>query len=158
VAVWTLHTAAGDKVYHFGRNTDTFVVGNWTTDGRTKIGVVRAKPDGAAVWSLDTNGDGVFDAGDQVFTFGRGTDLFLVGAWNPRGLAGGLRAAGGRLDASPPPLADALLADAVSRAVAWWAAAGLDGPSLVRLQSLDIRVGILGGAALAESSGDVITV
>src|SRR5262249_27254426 len=151
VAVWTLHTAAGDRVYHFGYNTDTFVVGNWTTDGRTKIGVIRPNPDGSAVWSLDTNGDGAFGAGDQVTMFGRGTDFFLVGAWTPLGLAGGLTAAGGPSlalagsgPASPPPLAAALLADGVGRAVAWWAGAGLDGASLARLQSLDVRVGILG--------------
>src|SRR5262249_3379856 len=152
VAVWTLHTASGDKVYHFGHNTDTFVVGNWTNDGKTKIGVIRPAPDGSAVWSLDTNGDGVFDAGDLVTTFGRGTDFFLVEAWNPLG------AAGGRLDAWPPPLsADALLAAAVGRAVAAWAAAGLDAASVARLQALDVRVGDLGGATLAEYGGDGIT-
>src|SRR5205814_1276472 len=70
VAVWTLQTAAGYREEHFGYNTDTFVVGNWTDDGKTKIGVIRANPDGSAVWSLDTNGDGLYDAGDQVYTFG----------------------------------------------------------------------------------------
>jgi ELWxxDGT repeat protein len=163
VAVWTLHTAAGDKVYHFGYNTDTFVVGNWTNDGKTKIGVIRPKPDGSAVWSLDTNGDGVFDAGDQVTTFGRGTDFFLVGAWNPPATGFGLTAAGGPAPAGAAPAvaplqADALFAAAAGRAVAEWAAAGLDAASLARLQTLDVRVGTLGGATLAESGGAVITV
>jgi ELWxxDGT repeat protein len=157
VAVWTLQTRSGDLVYHFGYNTDTFVVGNWTNDGKTKIGVIRTNPDGSAIWSLDTNGDGVFDAGDQVTTFGRGTDLFLVGGWNPLGLASPLTAAGGRLDTSPPPLSGDALLTGVGRAVAEWAAAGLDPASVVRLQGLDVRVGSLGGATLAQSSGDLIT-
>src|SRR5262249_1406922 len=159
VAVWTLHTAAGDKVYHFGHNTDTFVVGNWTNDGKTKIGVIRPKPDGSAVWSLDTNGDGVFDAGDTVTTFGRGTDFFLVGAWNPLGLAASpLTAAGGmRNRAPPPPSARAPLAADGGRAAAAWVAVGVDAASWARLQALDVRVGDLGGATLAEYSGDGIT-
>ena len=41
-------------------------------------------------------------------------------------------------------------------AVAWWAAAGLDGAPLARLRSLDVRVADLGGATLGESSGDVL--
>src|SRR5262249_38288968 len=46
-----------------------------------KIGVVRPAPDGSAVVSLDSNGDGVFDSGDAVFTFGLANDTFLTGDW-----------------------------------------------------------------------------
>jgi ELWxxDGT repeat protein len=154
VAVWTLQTASGYVVDHFGYNTDTFVVGDWTGDGKTKIGVIRANPDGSAVWSLDTNGDGVFDAGDQVLTFGRGSDFFLVGAWSS---GPALTAADGRLNASVSRLApDAALSADVRRAVAEWAAAGLDAASVARLQSLAVRVADLPGATLSESNGNTI--
>src|SRR5205823_4246143 len=74
-----------DTVTSFGLNGDTFVIGDWNGDGRAKIGVVRPGPDGAAVWSLDSNGNGFFDAGDRVFTFGLNADTFLVGDWNGNG-------------------------------------------------------------------------
>src|SRR5262249_18769126 len=71
-----------DQVFSFGLTSDTVLVGDWNGDGRAKIGVVRFDGNGTAVVSLDTNGNGAFDAGDQVFTFGRAGDKFLVGDWN----------------------------------------------------------------------------
>ena len=50
-----------------------------------KIGVVRPDGQGSLVFSLDTNGDGVFDAGDQVFHFGAPGDAVIVGEWNGDG-------------------------------------------------------------------------
>src|SRR5262249_38892676 len=38
-------------------------------------------------FSLDTNGDGVFDAGDTVTPFGLNGDTFVVGDWNGDGKA-----------------------------------------------------------------------
>ena len=51
----------------------------------SKIGVVRPSASGVAVFSLDNNGDGQFDAGDSVFSFGLNTDHFIVGDWNGNG-------------------------------------------------------------------------
>jgi hypothetical protein len=92
-AVWSLDTNGdgvfdkGDSVFNFGLATDTLIIGDWNGDGRAKIGVVRAAPDGTAVFSLDTNGDGVFDKGDSVFHFGLATDKFVIGDWNGDGRA-----------------------------------------------------------------------
>jgi hypothetical protein len=78
---------AGDQVFSFGLSSDTVLVGDWNGDGKAKIGVVRFDSNGTAVVSLDSNGDGVFDAGDQVFTFGQAGDKFIVGDWNGDGKA-----------------------------------------------------------------------
>jgi arylsulfate sulfotransferase len=76
---------AGDQVFHFGLPGDTVIVGDWNGDGRSKVGVVRPDGKGSLVFSLDTNGDGVFDAGDQVFHFGLPGDTVIVGDWNGDG-------------------------------------------------------------------------
>jgi hypothetical protein len=73
---------AGDQVFTFGFITDQIILGDWNGDGRTKLGVVRANAQGGAVFMLDVNNNHVFDAGDQVFTFGLATDTAVVGDWN----------------------------------------------------------------------------
>jgi hypothetical protein len=74
----------GDSVFSFGLNSDHFLVGDWNGGGYAEIGVVRPQNGGLA-WALDTNGDGVFDAGDQVSTFGLATDIPIVGDWTGSG-------------------------------------------------------------------------
>ena len=76
---------SGDQVFTFGLSTDTVIIGDWNGDGRDKVGVVRANGGGSATVILDTNGDGVFDAGDTVFNFGQTGDKFIVGDWNGDG-------------------------------------------------------------------------
>jgi hypothetical protein len=76
---------AGDQVFHFGLPGDTVIVGDWNGDGRSKVGVVRPDGQGSLAFSLDSNGDGVFDAGDQVFHFGLPGDTVIVGDWNGDG-------------------------------------------------------------------------
>jgi hypothetical protein len=78
---------AGDQVFHFGLPGDQVIVGDWNGDGRAKIGVVRPDGQGSLVFTLDSNGDGVFDAGDQVFHFGLPGDQVIVGDWNGDGRA-----------------------------------------------------------------------
>ena len=77
---------AGDSVFNFGLSTDTFVIGDWNGSGTSKIGVVRPE-NGSLVWSLDTNGDGVFDTGDTVTSFGLSTDTPIVGDWTGSGIS-----------------------------------------------------------------------
>jgi len=163
VAVFSLDTNgdgvfdAGDQVFSFGLNSDTFLVGDWNGDGKSKIGVVRPGANGVAVFSLDTNGDGAFDAGDQVFSFGLNGDKFLVGRWKPAGSP--LVAADGALNNRVQPLAqDAVFAAAVNAAIDEWARAGLDAQSLTRLRAARYTVGSLGGATLGISSGDDVTI
>src|SRR5581483_9590815 len=66
---------AGDETFTFGRAGDRIVIGDWTGDGKDKIGVFRDATafgaPGAAVFSLDLNNNHTFDGGDQVFVFGR---------------------------------------------------------------------------------------
>src|SRR5262249_43163301 len=50
----------------------------------TQVGVVRASGSGA-IFSLDSNGNEMFDGGDSVFNFGLASDQFLVGDWNRSG-------------------------------------------------------------------------
>jgi len=78
---------ANDTVFSYGLNSDKFLVGDWNGSGYDKIGVVRPQANGTDVFSLDSNGNGVFDAGDQVFSFGLSSDTVLVGDWNGDGKA-----------------------------------------------------------------------
>src|SRR5262249_14461519 len=106
------------------------------------------------LFSLDTNGDGVFGDGDQVFHFGYASDTFLVGRWKP---SDGLTAAGGVADASAAPLAlDATFRADLSAAIDLWARAGLDGGSLARLRGLAYSVSTLGSATLGLSAGNQV--
>ena len=163
VAIFSLDTNgdgvfdAGDQVFSFGLNTDTFLVGDWNSDGRSKIGVVRPGANGLAVFSLDFNGNGTFDAEAQVFSFGMNGDKFLVGRWKPSGSL--LVAADGALDAPVQPLTTgANFAAAVNQAIDLWARAGLDGAHLAQLRAAHYGVAALGGAALGADSGDSITI
>jgi Bacterial Ig domain len=85
VLVWSLNLSTGDPtdiaVDNFGLNGDEPIVGIWAGNGKTEIGTVRTVG-GALVWSLDTNGDGSFDAGDAVFNFGQAGDIPILGNWS----------------------------------------------------------------------------
>jgi hypothetical protein len=56
------------------------VVGDFNGDGIDELGVYR---DGT--WYIDTNGNGVIDAGDMTFELGRAGDLPVVGDWDGNG-------------------------------------------------------------------------
>ena len=76
---------SSDSVFTFGLASDTFLTGDWNGSGTDQIGVVRPDGNGSLVFSLDSNGDGQFDAGDQVFHFGLPGDHVIVGDWNGAG-------------------------------------------------------------------------
>ena len=90
-AQWTLNTngsgvfSASDAVFNFGLGSDTPITGDWNGAGKSEIGIVRSTPSGVLQWVLDTNGDGVFDAGDSVFNFGLNGDTPVVGDWTGLG-------------------------------------------------------------------------
>ncbi len=75
-----------DSVFAFGGIPgDIPITGDWNGDGRTKIGIYRSSN---GLWILDTNGNGVIDAGDAVFNLHIGTspgDIPVVGDWNGDG-------------------------------------------------------------------------
>jgi len=47
--------------------TDLAVSGDWVGDGKSRIGIYRPT---TGQWFLDTNANGVFDAGDTLTNFG----------------------------------------------------------------------------------------
>jgi Cohesin domain len=75
-----------DLAFAFGGNSgDIPITGDWNGDGRTKVGVYRPR---SGLFILDSNGDGMFDAGDAVYNLGQGTDptdIPVVGDWNGDG-------------------------------------------------------------------------
>ncbi len=71
-----------DHVFHYGTPGDAPVAGDWNGDGIRAIGIFR---DG--VWTLDLNGDGVFDEADSSFSFGQTGDLPIVGDFDGDGVA-----------------------------------------------------------------------
>jgi N-acetylneuraminic acid mutarotase len=79
------------QVYHFGYKGDQAITGDWTGDGKDKIGVVRtdttvtqATGGHPLLWSLDHAGTGVYVVG-SFFTFGTSLDVVLTGDWNGDG-------------------------------------------------------------------------
>jgi hypothetical protein len=93
---WTLSVAEGPTVtidsghvggyggmvtsVSYGQPGDIAVAGDWTGTGVSRAGVFRN-----GTWILDTNGDGVLNAGDQVVAFGQAGDVPIVGDWNGSG-------------------------------------------------------------------------
>src|SRR5208283_4770102 len=75
-----------DPVYAFGGIPgDIPITGDWNGDGHTKIGIYRP---GNGLFILDSNGNGVLDAGDAVFNLHIGKsqgDVPVVGDWNGDG-------------------------------------------------------------------------
>jgi hypothetical protein len=58
---------------------DSPVVGDWTGDGKAKVGIYRPS---LGQWYLDANNNGTFDAGDITYSFGGVTgDVPVMGDW-----------------------------------------------------------------------------
>jgi ELWxxDGT repeat protein len=77
-----------DAVFNFGLAADTIVVGDWTGNRISKLGVARPNATGGLVFSLDSNGNLNFDPGvDAVFNFGLASDTIVVGDWDGNGVA-----------------------------------------------------------------------
>ena len=68
------------KSIPWGNPGDIVILGDWNQSGTVKVGVFRN-----GTWILDTNGNGVLDAGDRQFTFGQAGDVPVVGDWNGSG-------------------------------------------------------------------------
>jgi hypothetical protein len=66
----------------YGQPGDIQVAGDWTGSGVKQAGVFRN-----GTWILDTNGNGVLDAGDQIVAFGQAGDIPVVGDWTGSGTA-----------------------------------------------------------------------
>jgi hypothetical protein len=70
--------------FPFGLASDIFFRGDWTGNGKDTIGVARPSGASALAFTLDSNGDHAYDAGDQTFTLpGHASDAVFVGNWHP---------------------------------------------------------------------------
>lgn len=119
VTVDTWHTAGFNgpvptsTASTYGQAGDIPVAGDWTGSGVKRAGVFRG-----GVWILDTNGDGILNAGDKVVSFGQAGDIPILGDWTGAGgVKLGLYRAGsfildlsGHLSGLPTGLADATFA------------------------------------------------
>jgi hypothetical protein len=143
----------------FGLITDKVVIGDWTGDGKAKVGVYRDGSNGfnapgVALFSLDS-GALMFNAQSQVFLFGFTSDQFVAGNWPPTPpLLPAQFAAGGVGPGGVPALTDAELAPVLQRAIADWAAHGAD-PA--QLASIPVHVGTLDGSLLGWTDASGIT-
>jgi hypothetical protein len=74
---------SSDPFRSFGLAGDQPVAGDWTGNGKVRIGVFRG-----GLWYLDLNNNGQWDGvagGDGVFAFGLPGDTAVVGDWNGDG-------------------------------------------------------------------------
>lgn len=71
-----------DHVFRFGGNGDVPISGDWNGDGQAQIGFYNN-----GVWTLDLNGNGRFDEGeDCVKNFGGPDSIPVVGDWDGDGI------------------------------------------------------------------------
>jgi hypothetical protein len=78
---WSPQTGAGNlQNYALGLQGDIPIVGDWNATGSQCLGTFRQ-----GTWYLDSNCDGVFDAGDRSFVWGEAGDRPVVGDWNGSG-------------------------------------------------------------------------
>jgi len=72
-------TSPTSQVLADTRKGDTPIVGDWTGDGLSKVGIYRTS---TGTWYLDANNDGVYDAGDYTYQFGGlAGDVPVAGDW-----------------------------------------------------------------------------
>ena len=75
-----------DYTTTFGQAGDLPVVGDFNGDGLDEIGVMTPS-DAGNMWMLDTNGSGVYDAGDESFTYGADAgSIPMAGDWDGDGV------------------------------------------------------------------------
>jgi len=82
--VW--NGAVIDRAYNFGITGDIPVTGDWTSDGKTKIGVFR---NSTHLFYLDYNGNGAWNGAsvDKSYNFGITGDMPITGDWNNDGIS-----------------------------------------------------------------------
>jgi hypothetical protein len=132
-----------DAVFNFGLASDLIIVGDWTGDGISKLGVARPNATGGLVFSLDSNGNLRYDPGvDAVFNFGLATDTAVVGAWSQAIMLAASATVGTDNIVALSPVASEPLINAT---ITSWPAAGATGDHVAALFSTAISV--------VESSG-----
>ena len=81
-----IYTPGTTQAFSYGLPGDQPVVNNWTGTSRAdQIGVFRCPGVGVCSWIVDSNGDGVFQVTDAVYSYGLIGDIPVVGDWNDNG-------------------------------------------------------------------------
>lgn len=76
--------AGGDQKWILGKPGDQPVAGDWNGNGYTEMGTFRLNTtDNRYYWSLDYNGNGLWDGKviDRQFVFGIAGDVPVIGKW-----------------------------------------------------------------------------
>ncbi len=73
-----------DRVLLYGYSTDMPIIGDWNGDGRDDVGNFRMAGD-SGQFILDSNGNGVWDPTDRVFSYGLPSDAPIIGDWDGDG-------------------------------------------------------------------------
>src|SRR5262249_37971101 len=81
------HDINQGEMHVFGLPGDRVLGGDPTGDGKTKVRGFPPHPDGsgAALFSLDLNGNYNYDGPQESFVYGLASDGFVVGDWNGDG-------------------------------------------------------------------------
>jgi hypothetical protein len=81
--------AGGDAIWNFGITGDQAIVGDWTGDGISKIGVMRCPPvgtPGVCTWYMDAGNKHAYDAATvRVNQYGIAGDIPVANNWNGTG-------------------------------------------------------------------------
>jgi hypothetical protein len=148
----------------FGVITDKVVIGDWTGNGASKVGVYRDgtafNAPGTALFSLDSGALRYIPGVSQVFLYGLDSDQFVAGHWartpplQPEGMPPAQFAANGRGPGATSVLTSAELAPVLAQAVANWAAQGYE---VARLSTVPIHITPLTGSLVGWTYAGGIT-
>jgi N-acetylneuraminic acid mutarotase len=87
--LWSLDTAgtgvSNGSAFTFGTSFDVQLFGDWTGDGKAKIGIGQAEANGGAGFLLDLNGDGIAETSTEHFVYGLASDVLFRGDWTAGG-------------------------------------------------------------------------
>jgi Putative Ig domain len=156
---------SSSQVFVFGLITDHVVIGDWTGNGVSKVGVYRDgaafNAPGTALFTLDSGAREYIPGVSQVLLYGLDSDQFVSGHWaktppvQPEGTPQAQFAANGQGPGGVPALTEAQLQPVLQQAIAAW---GADGADVAKLESVQVQIGTLDDNLVGLTSGNEITI